>query len=83
MVRLFGYLKQHDIDNDLGMLDRDLAIKWPRFEAAVDACHRGGLTDKNLRELLSAILEMGKDKVGWSARLDMDGAGKLHVWLAP
>lgn len=80
MARLFGYLRYYKIDNDLGMLDRDLAIKWPRFQAAVDACNRLGLTDSNLQELLSVIVEMGRDKVAWSARLDMDGGGDLHVY---
>lgn len=78
--RLVGYLNQHKIDNDLAMTDLNLAIKWPRFENAVVACNRGGFTDNNLHELLAVIIEMGKDKIAWSARLDMDGAGNLRVW---
>ena len=82
IVRLSGYLTRHMIDNDLAITDLDLAIKWPRFQAAVGACLRGAVTENNFRELLAVILEMGKDKVAWSARLDMDGAGNMHVWHA-
>lgn len=82
LQRLFGYLRDYNITNDLDITDQQLKIMWPRFENAVDACKRQGATNDNLKELIRAVIEMGGDKVAWSSRLDMDGNGHLHVYQA-
>ena len=83
LLRLFGYLRHNRYRNDLGISQRDLTVRWPRFEAACSSCERQGFTSANLSELIDVVIELGGDRVAWSSTFDMSGSGRLRVTQAP
>ena len=83
LLRLFGYMRHYHLHNDLGISQRDLAVRWPRFGAALYSCERQGFTTANLSELIDVVIELGGDRVAWSSTFEMDGSGGLRVTQAP
>lgn len=81
--RLFGYIRNYHFNNDLGISQRDLEVRWPRFQAACHDCERQGFTGASLTELIDVVIELGGDRVAWSSTFDMDGSGGLRVTQAP
>ena len=79
LLRLFSNIRHHHFNNDLGISQRDLEVRWPRFEAALSSCERQGFTNANLTELISIVIELGGDRVAWDATFEMSGSGRLRI----
>ncbi|KAL8790275.1 MAG: hypothetical protein Q9195_006433 [Heterodermia aff. obscurata] len=82
LLRLFRYLRHNKFENDLGISDGDLEVRWPRFEDAVDDCRKQGFSIANLSELINVVVELGGSRVAWSSTFDMDRSGRLRVTQA-
>ena len=83
LLRLFGYIRHYNFRNDLGISQRNLEVRWPRFGAALHSCERQGFSTANLSELIAVVIELGGSTVAWTSTFDMDGSGGLRVTQAP
>ena len=78
--RLMQLLINHAKNSDLGIPEEEVRHHWPLLTAAIQRCQADdGFTAKNLVDLMTVIVEFGKDKVAWNGRVRMNEEGNMYA----
>ena len=71
-------LLDHNYINDLNTTESIVRERWAKLEPVLGKCKEEGFTDRNLEDLLDAVVAFGQENIGWRANLFMYGVGD---WL--